>query len=61
MRENDSGTAPRGYMKTELPYDEKKKQRLIKLYKTQTIGLFDGQDIPSYKEIFFISKDRKSL
>lgn len=58
-RENNEGTPPEGYKKAYYEVNRKTKEELIKAYRTQVSGLFQGGIIPSHKEIFFIPEAKK--
>ena len=39
-----------------LKTDRQKKEALLRLYKTQFEGLFDGKSIPEHNEVYFVLK-----
>lgn len=57
VRVRKFGIAPVGYKKVSLQYDTHKKNKLISYYKTQTMGLFGGAEIPNHQEVFFIPEN----
>lgn len=58
-RENNEGTPPKGYKKVYYDVNTVDKENLIKAYRTQASGLFQGGIIPTHREIFFISEAKK--
>jgi len=48
------GRAPVDYREMRLSVDMKAKSALIKKYKSQIKGLFDGKSIPVHEEVYFI-------
>jgi LmbE family N-acetylglucosaminyl deacetylase len=56
VRLNNYGDTASGLQRFELNPDFKKKDRLIKLYKSQFVGLFPNGILPEHKEVYFINK-----
>lgn len=58
IRTKDYGRAPKNYTKVELSVDLNKKEELLKMYRTQFRGLFQGEKMPPHKEVFFVKVKR---